>query len=361
MEKTQFIKDISPGDEVHGLFLLSASSLREARNGPFWNLELKDSGGMLEAKIWSPQSREYPELAAGSLVEVHGRAGMFRDRLQITIDCLRPLSEQETASCDLALFLPASARSPQEMLEELEKLCRRETHGTPWKKFLPSLLRDADIRNGLLAAPAAKSVHHAYVGGLLEHTLSVAGLVLRLADHYPELDRSLLLAAAVCHDIGKMWELTGGLANDYSDEGRLVGHIILGLERLEPFLRASALPAELVRHFKHLILSHHGEHQYGSPQLPQTAEAFVLHFADNIDAKTAQCRSIFSSFSEEDQGWSSYQPTLGRSLYHPARTAGIENSVCACGETPPQEHVVEAAGARSKMPREDQCSLLLKE
>ncbi|MDR2696590.1 MAG: HD domain-containing protein [Deltaproteobacteria bacterium] len=346
MKKTQFIKDIVPGDDVDALFLLGAAALHQARNGPFWRLELKDASGTLEAKIWSPQSQEYAGLAAGQIVEVQGRSGMFRDQAQIAVDRLRPLSPEETSACDLALFLPASPRPAPEMLEELENLCRLELTHAPWKKFVLAVLRHADIRPRLLTAPAAKSVHHAYVGGLLEHTLSVAGLALRLADHYPELDRQILLAAAVCHDLGKIWELTGGLANDYSDAGRLLGHTVLGLERLEPFLQEAGLAPELARHFKHLLLSHHGEHQYGSPQLPQTAEAFALHYADNIDAKVAQCRHIFSAFAEDGSGWSSYQTTLGRFMHRPART--------------PKSAAPES-DAQRKPAKENQCSLLSKE
>jgi len=346
MHKTQFIKDIGSNDDVHSLFLLGAAWLQQARNGPFWRLELKDASGALEAKIWSPQSQEHTDLAAGQIVEVLGRSSIFREQVQVTIDRLRQLSMEETGACDLALFLPASARPAQDMLEELEQLCRRELTHTAWKEFVLAVLRHPDIRPRLLTAPAAKSVHHAYVGGLIEHTLSVAGLALRLADHYPELDRQILLAAAACHDLGKIWELTGGLANDYSDVGRLLGHTILGLERLEPFLQKSGLHPDLVRHFKHLILSHHGEHQYGASQLPQTAEAFVLHYADNVDAKVAQCRHILSTFTEDDSGWSSYQATLGRCMHQPARTP---------------KNAAQANGTQHKAPKEEQCSLLLKE
>ena len=346
MQKTQFIKNIGSNDDVDSLFLLGAASLQQARNGPFWRLELKDASGTLEAKIWSPQSQEYTGLAAGQIVEVQGRSSIFRDQAQVTIDRLRRLSMEETAACDLAVFLPASAKPAHEMLEELEQLCRRELTHTSWKKFVLAVLRHPDIRPRLLTAPAAKNIHHAYIGGLLEHMLSVARLALRLAEHYPELDRQILFAAAVCHDIGKIWELTGGLANDYTDAGRLLGHTLLGLERLEPFLQKTDLNPELVLHFKHLILSHHGEHQYGSPQLPQTAEAFVLHYADNIDAKVGQCRHIFNTFTEDDSGWSSYQATLGRFMHQPARTP---------------KNPAPASGSRRNSEKEGQCSLLLKE
>ena len=342
MKKNQFVKDIGPNDEVCGLFLLGAASLLQARNGPFWRLELKDCSGTLEAKIWSPQSQEYPNLAAGYFVELQGRAGLFRDQLQVSVDRLRLLSEQESSLCDLALFLPASARPAQEMLDEAERLCRCELGFGPWKKFALAVLKDPEIRALLLLAPAAKSVHHAYLGGLLEHMLSVTGLCLDLAGHYPELDRQILLTAALFHDIGKLWELDSGLTTEYSDEGKLLGHIFLGLERLEPFLQKSGLPPELVRHFKHLVLSHHGEYHFGSPQLPQTPEAFILHHADNIDAKMAQCRSLFAALPE-GQNWSAYQNTLGRAMHLPDRSP-------------------EQSEAKAPKPRkENQCLSLLKE
>jgi 3'-5' exoribonuclease len=376
MKKIQYINEIVAGDEVRDLFLLAAASLQQARNGPFWRLELKDAGGSLEAKIWSPQSQEYAELAPGGIVEVYGRCGVFRDRLQLTVDKLRPLSEEDTAGCDLSLFLPASARPPEGMLEELERLCDRELGYAPWRRFVFAVLRHEDIRPRLLTAPAAKNVHHAYVGGLLEHTLSVAGLVLRLADHYPELDRQLLLVAAVCHDIGKIWELTGGIDNDYSDAGRLLGHTFLGLERLEPLLREADPSPELARHFKHLVLSHHGEHQFGAPQLPQTAEAFALHHADNVDAKTAQFRNVFSASTNGDAGWSPYQPTLGRFLHKPRRTPGTappedgtnpEIDAAESGERDIDRREAAAdalergqGGTGRTPPKERQCSLLSK-
>jgi 3'-5' exoribonuclease len=376
MKKNQYINEITAGDEVHDLFLLASASLQQARNGPFWRLEFKDAGGSLEAKIWNPQSQEYPELASGGIVEVHGRCGVFRDRLQLTVDRLRPLSEEETAGCDLSLFLPASARQPDAMLNELETLCRRELTYAPWKRFVSAVLRHEDIRPRLLTAPAAKNVHHAYVGGLLEHTLSVAGLVLRLADHYPELDRQLLLVAAVCHDIGKIWELSGGIDNDYSDAGRLLGHTFLGLERLDPLLREADPSPELARHLKHLVLSHHGEHQFGAPQLPQTAEAFVLHHADNMDAKTAQFRSVFSAPTGGEAEWSPYQPTLGRFLHRPLHTPeAARPEGGATPETGSGEHMEtgnrrpepspeacgpEQDGSERKPPKERQCLLLSK-
>lgn len=320
MQTRQSVKAIGPADEIRSVFLLESAALQQSRNGPFWKLTLRDATGSVEAKIWSPLSQEFTQLASGQMVDVEGRAGLFRDQVQVTIDRMRVLGAEETAALDLGLFLPASDRPADEMWDELVCLCKKEFTYGPWRKFVFSVFKDEEIRAAWCVSPAAKGVHHAYVGGLLEHTLSVASLVLRLCDHYPHLDRQTLLAGAVFHDVGKIWEFTGGLANDYTDEGRLLGHVELALEHLSPFLQKSGLTPELTRHFKHLILSHHGTPEFGAARIPQTAEAMLLHFADNIDAKMAQCSEIFEDWEEERTGWSPYQTTLGRFMHQPSRT-----------------------------------------
>ena len=342
--KQQWIDDFAAGEDVDGLFLLASATQQQARNGPFWRLELKDATGSIEARIWSPASQAYTELRAGLIAQVEGRAESFREQLQVNVTRLRLMSAEELSDLPMAAFLPASARAPQAMFDELEALCRREFTHKPWRAFALALLGDEDIRGRLLFAPAAKGVHHAFVGGLLEHTLGVVKICLSLADLYPELDRQTLLAGALCHDLGKIWELSGGLTNDYTDAGRLVGHINLCLLRLEQPLRKSGLDPALALHLQHLILSHHGLLEYGSPKLPQTVEAMVLHYADNIDAKLGQCRALFDP--EADQpAWSSYQNTLSRQIYLAPRSPD------AAPKTP-----------RSPEPAKvEQCSLLSKE
>lgn len=213
----RWAKDVAPGDEIRALYLIGSASQLQAKNGPFWRIELKDASGELEARIWSPLSQQFAEIPSGVIAEVEGRAESFRDKLQVNVNALRVLSPEETASVDTSAFMASSSRPPQEMLDELEALCRKEFTYKPWRKFILSVLEDEAIRVPLLTAPAAKSVHHAWVGGLLEHTLSVATLCLRFCDHYPDLDRQTLLAGAICHDLGKIWEFSGGLANDYID------------------------------------------------------------------------------------------------------------------------------------------------
>lgn len=347
MEKKQSVIDIKAHDEVYDVFLIASAQLHQARNGPFWRLELRDATGSIDAKIWSPQSQAYPDLAAGQLAFVEGRAGTYRDKVDVTIERLRVLSQEEQEDLEIAMFLPASARPAEEMLEELEALCQKVFTHKPWRKFVLGVLRDKDIRPRLLRAPAAKAVHHACVGGLVEHILSVTVLCQRLAEHYPALDQQVLTAGAIFHDIGKIWELTGGLANDYTDEGRLLGHIYIGLEQLEPHLLRSGLSAGLVTHFKHLVLSHHGEYEYGSPRRPKTAEAMALHYADNIDAKMAQMQSLFAGMEDEETGWSPYQNTLQRFVYNPERTPEVQPKDATSRQK--REH-----------PGVEQCSLLLK-
>ena len=339
---------MSSGDEIRSVYLISQASLQQSRNGPYWRLEFKDASGTLEAKIWSPLSLSFPSLSSGDMAFVEGRVSLYREQIQLTVDSLYLLSEEETAALPMEDFLPSSERPAADMLADIEALCDEVFTHKPWKKFVRSVLNDKRIRPLLLRAPAAKSMHHAYAGGLLEHVLSVAGLCMRMADHYPDMDRQALLAGALLHDIGKIDEMSGPLATEYTDEGRFLGHIAQGLILMEPFLQKSGLEPELAMHFKHLVASHHGEREYGAVSLPATPEAFALHFADNMDAKVNQCRN---TVPVQDSGiaWGPYQNLLGRSLCRPVRSP----------EPAPAEEK-RRGKAEKKNDRQDerQCSLL---
>ncbi len=311
-------KNMGTNSELKDIFLLSKASMQQARNGPYWKLELRDATRTFDAKIWSPLSQEFANLTPGMFVDVLGRLEPYRDQMQVIVNKMYILSDEQCANLNMADFMPSSPRPSSEMWDELCLICKQELKHKPWQKFVFSVLKNEDIKKEWLIAPAAKGVHHAYAGGLLEHTLGVVKLVMDMASHYAEIDRQVLLAGAIFHDLGKIWEFSGGLVNDYTTEGRLLGHIEIALERLQPFLQKSNLEAELAQHFKHIILSHHGTYEFGSPRLPQTAEAMLLHFADNIDAKMSQCRQIFSDI--EFGAWSSYQPTLERYMYNAPQT-----------------------------------------
>lgn len=359
-EKNIMISDLSPGNEVADTFILAVAQQGQSRNGPYWRLEFRDASGSINGKIWSPQSRAYTELPTGKPVWLKGRVGSYRDQPEIVVDSLRLLTEQESAALDLSLFLPASPYSPETMLAELEKLASETLAHKPWHKLISDLLADARINAALRVAPAAKAMHHAYAGGLLEHTLSVAKLCLRIADHYPRLDRQTLFAGAICHDLGKIWELSSGLAIDYTQAGRLIGHISLFLEHLAPFLRDSGLEPELAEHLQHLILSHHGSHEFGSPRLPATAEALALHYADNLDAKLHQMEAALAGV--EENGWSAFVPPLERFLFRASRTPEASSSGIRASArprravTPPENDDV-----RQSLPLFGLCSSPLKE
>lgn len=368
MEKNQYIRDIRANDDVDGLFLISAASLMQARNGPFWRLDLRDAGGTLPAKIWSPLSADFPHLQAGAIVHVTGRAGTYKDKIDVSIDTMTILSEAEIARLDMSDFMPSAGRSTEEMLAELQGLCADILTHKPWKKLVNLLWHDEELMARFLVAPGAKHVHHAYRSGLLEHTLSVAKVCLAFADLYPELDKQILLVAAICHDLGKAWELSGELAPDYTDEGRLLGHIYIGMERVEPYIRKCGVEEELGMHLRHLILSHHGEYEFGSPRRPKTPEAMALHFADNMDAKMAQLRGLFGDMTDDESRWTPFQATLQRYLYKPVASPTPAGSVkvkaasgAGLGEKDAAKQAEKVAEKQDLTPKATQCSLLSKE
>jgi len=320
MEKGCYVKDITPRLEATGIFVVSQAIQGSARNGNYWRLTLCDASGALEAKIWYPLSSEFADIPSGILVSVEGRAETYRGQIQLNVTGMRLLDAVESSAVDQMTLLPRSPYDPDAMLEELLDLAAEEFTHLPWRKLIFSVLENREIRADFRIWPAAKNVHHAYAGGLLEHTLGVFGLCQHMADHYPELDRQTLLAGALFHDIGKIREFSGGIANNYTTEGRLLGHLELGLELLTPRLATSGLEEHLGRHLKHLVLSHHGEPEFGTARLPQTAEAFALHYADNMDAKMAQCLNLSGQLSGNGQEWTPWQQTLGRQMHRPGHT-----------------------------------------
>lgn len=318
MEKGIFVKDIKPGMETGGIFIIVNPALRTSSNGPYWQFLLADATGAIDTKIWPPKSAEFENIPSGVPAYALGRAETFRDSLQIKLADFYILQENEHNNLNMRDFLPCSSRSAEDMFMELGDICANELKYKLWKNLVFSVLQDDNIKMEFALAPAAKSVHQAYLGGLLEHTLNVAKLCMSICSRYPALDRQLLLAGAIFHDIGKIREFSWKFAIEYTTEGNLLGHLNLGLDILAPFLEKSKLDAGLILHLKHLILSHHGQYEYGSPRLPQTAEAFALHYADNLDARQAQCQELFQNKTEP--GWSAWQRTLDRPVYKPLPT-----------------------------------------
>ncbi|GAB1409430.1 HD domain-containing protein [Desulfovibrionales bacterium] len=336
--KKTFIRDLRPGQDVSDIFALVQAQRKEAKNGPYWHLTLVDCTGSMEARIWFPHSQQVPELQAEDFILITGQAALFKDQLQLNIVEATRVDVQ-TDQLDLRDFIPSSPVPADQLLESIEHLLQKEIAYAPWRILCRKILQDQTVRSMLLTAPGAKAVHHAYAGGLLEHTLGVMRVCLALCTVYPQSDKELLLVGALLHDLGKAVELSHGISREYTDAGRLLGHIYLGLELIEPFLAKAKIPPELGLHLKHLLISHHGELEFGSPRRPKTVEAFILHYADNLDAKINTIEAALGQTATEEPGepesyWSDYQRSLSRYVFQPRRTPDTEK---ATASAPQQE------------------------
>jgi 3'-5' exoribonuclease len=321
-----FVEDIEANQEVASHFILADKQLRTARNGTqFLTLKLADKTGELTGRIWDGAVEAAAALPARGVVSVRGRSELYRDEMQLQV---REIAVLPMEQLDPADYLPVCPADREELWEKLKKLCS-SVKNKPLHQLLKTLLGDKCLMDLFRRAPAAKSMHHAYIGGLLEHSLSVAKLTTRLCDHYPDIDRDLMVAGAILHDIGKVHEFVYDFFIDYSNAGRLLGHMILGAEILEEKAKGiKGFPDEQLMVLKHLILSHHGEAEFGAVKLPMTREAFVLHFADDLDAKMNSLGRILSEPSNGEDDWTGYQQMFGRFLYRGARS-GVENGAPA--------------------------------
>jgi 3'-5' exoribonuclease len=313
MSKT-FVADLRAGQPVRSSFLAQKIQIRQKRTGEeYLFLVLADRTGQVPAVMWQSLPPEIRALADGDIVKVQGVFGTYQGQPQLTISRLRKASAEEIDERD---YLPCSAKDPVESLRGLAA-----TAGTittpPLRQLVQIILDDPALRPQMLEAPAATSNHHAALGGFLEHTASVVGLCDGFARHYPALNRDLLLTAAILHDIGKLRELRWDRVFDYTDAGRLIGHITIGISMIEGFLRAiPGFPDSLALQVIHCVLCHHGELEWGSPKEPMTLEALALHAADNLDAKMG----IFLAFAQhaadpQHPGWTHFHKSLGRYLF----------------------------------------------
>jgi len=338
-EKHIFANQITDGQAVEDIFLVKSMSRAETRTGkPYLMLTLTDRTGELEARLWENVDTFIEVCEPGKLVQVSGQAQAFRGALQIKVDSLLPADEKQV---DIRLFLQASKRSIAKMVAEITSLAK--TVKEPFcQKLLRKFFRDSSFFEEFQQAPAAKSMHHAYLGGLLEHTLAVTQLAEMLAGFYPALDRNLLVTGALLHDIGKTRELAGTHRIDYTDRGRLVGHLVLGAEMIQAAINTIPdFPEDLATRLKHLILSHHGRYEFGSPTLPMISEAFVLNFLDDLDAKLNFLGRLEEKALEPGYQWTDFQRTLERFLYVKGRPQ-IETETTGIHEEQADEDLARA-------------------
>lgn len=308
----KFIKDFNPGDRISDIYLCKHMQSATTKNGKtYYSVTLQDKTGTVDAKIWEPNSEGIDDFDSLDYIDVYGEVTSFNGQLQVNVKRARLCHEGEY---DQSLYLPVSSKDNDEMYNELLGIIN-----TVGNKHLKALLialfkEDASFIEAFRKSSAAKSVHHGFIGGLLEHTLSVTKMCDYFSKSYPALNRDLLITAALCHDIGKVKELSLFPTNDYTDEGQFLGHIVMGCEMVaEKIMNIPDFPILLKQELQHCILSHHGKFEYGSPKQPAIIEALALHLADNTDAKLETFTEILANTNEV--GWLGFNRLMESNLF----------------------------------------------
>lgn len=312
MKKT-CIKEIREKEHVTGTFLVTKKEMGLSKSGkPYINMRLMDSTGELEARVWEDAEELGKKFLKDDVVTVKGFAVAYQGGLQVNISSILSLPDGEYSIRD---FLPASQKDPVKMMAELDGIISAMKDGH-LRGLLTAIFKDPEIRSRFELAPAAKAMHHSYLSGLLEHVLSICALADKVAAHYGgAVNRDLLLSGAILHDIGKIYELSYRRSFDYTDEGRLIGHITMGVELIDDKVRSlKDFPRDLAVLLKHMILSHHGQLEFGSPKRPKTIEAIVLSYLDDMDAKVSTVRTLIEA-SAEGSSWTPYQRLFERYIY----------------------------------------------
>lgn len=308
----KFIKDLTPGDRIADIYMCKHKLSATTKNGKeYYSVTLQDKTGTIDAKIWEPNSDGIDEFDDTDYIDVFGEVTSFNGALQINVKRARKCHEGEY---DPSLYLPVSSKDIDVMYKELLGII-----GTIENPYLKKLLEEFFIQDeafitAFRKSSAAKTVHHSFIGGLLEHTLSVTKLCNFYCTAYPALNRDLLLTAAICHDIGKTKELSLYPVNDYTDEGQFLGHIVMGTEMVGEKIRGiEGFPVILKQELQHCILAHHGELEYGSPKKPAIIEAVALNLADNTDAKMETFTEILGNITTP--GWQGFNKFFESNIF----------------------------------------------
>lgn len=299
----KYIKDLREGDRLFDIYLCKHKQAAVTKNGkPYENVILQDKTGTIDAKVWEPNNPGIGDYEALDYIEVYGEVNNFQGALQVNVKRIRVCHEGEYNPAE---YLPVSSKDIEQMYQELLGFVK-SIQNTYLKQLLESFfVKDAAFIKAFRNSSAAKTVHHGFVGGLLEHTLSVTKLCDYYCKAYPILKRDLLLTAAMCHDIGKTKEISLFPENDYTDDGQLLGHIVMGSQMIaERAARIQGFPHVLLAEVQHCILAHHGKYEFGSPKIPAIIEALALNYADDTDAKLETFKEILENTNET--GWLGY-------------------------------------------------------
>ena len=311
--KKKRVADIKDRDMVDAIFLVKDKILAMAKNGkPYLTLKLMDKSGEVDAKVWDNADEVGAIFEKNDFLAVRAKASVYLGKMQLILSDLKLVPEEQVVLAD---FLPETDRDINIMVEELKALVA-SLRDPDLKRILMAFFGDPELLAQFRVAPAAKGMHHVYLGGLLEHSLAVAKLVDAMIPLYDGLNRDLLIAGALLHDVGKVREMTYMRSFDYSDEGKLIGHITIGVEMLQE--RISSLPGfpvELGMLLKHMLLSHHGQYEYGSPKRPKTMEATILNYLDDLDSKINGIRTHIRKEPDNPSRWTSYHRLYDRYFF----------------------------------------------
>jgi 3'-5' exoribonuclease len=310
--KSPYVNELKPEQIITSSFLVCSKEIRQKKKGdPYLSLQLGDRTGELDAKMWDNVSDVMETFERDDFVKVKGLIQIFHNRPQLTLHTIQRISDREV---DFADYFPASARDRDEMWRELRDFAAAIAN-PHLHQLLAALLDDPDVAVRYRKAPAAKQIHHAYLGGLIEHVLSLCHLARMAASHYPLLDADLLMTGVILHDIGKIYELSYERGFSYSDEGQLLGHMLIAVRMIGDKLRdIPDFPPRLRSLIEHMIISHHGSLEYGSPKTPVFPEAMMLHSLDDMDSKMECMRHLIETDRQLAGNFTSYSPSLERVL-----------------------------------------------
>ncbi len=347
----QYVADIKDRDVVKAVFLVKEKIMAMAKNGkPYMNLRLMDKSGEVDAKVWDNTDVLDRLFDKNDFVQVRGKASVYMNKMQVVIAEIGKVPEEEV---DLGDFLPESPRNGAEMRQELHNVVAAlsDPH---LKALLELFLADEPFMDLYCKAPAAKGMHHVYLGGLLEHSLALVKLVKTIVPLYEGLNEELLVAGALLHDVGKIHEMSYDRAFDYTDAGKLLGHITIGVELIEEKIRqVEGFPRELGLLLKHMLLSHHGQYEYGSPKRPKTIEATILNYLDDMDSKINGICYHIAKETVSTSRWTAHHRLYDRYFF---KGNGLDNGqevACVQEEGCPQGPAAETLSEPRPAPRQE--------
>ncbi len=318
MPDRRFVSQLGHNEQVQQVFLAAEKQLRPNRNGNLYlQVDLGDRSGSINARMWNASEEDYRAFENGDYVTVDGSTQLFQGNVQMIFTRIRRARPDEIHEEDFVTLQTADVERMQKRLLEILATIK----SPPLARLVKAFTDDDVFMTKFCQAPAAMKNHHAYKGGLLEHVVSLMELVLVVAPRYPQLDGDKLLVGAFLHDAAKTDELTYERELGYSDVGQMIGHMVMGVTLLDDKVREAVrkdgmpFPEKLVTEIKHMIVSHHGEYEFGSPKLPMTLEAVALHHLDNLDAKIASFSQLMKDCPNVDSPWTQYFTQIGRKLY----------------------------------------------